>query len=248
MPRPSDPASTPPEASHDLIVRTSGLTRVYGRGRNETTALAGVDVAVGRGEFVGVMGPSGSGKTTLLNLVGTLDRPTSGRIFVDGVEITRLPEWSLFQIRRHRVGFIFQSFHLVPTLTAFENVLLPVLPIGATPQLRERANSLLDGFGLAGRRRNRPSELSSGEQQRVAIARALMLDPGLILADEPTGNLDSRAGIEVFRLMRQLNRDLGKTFLIVTHDPRIARRMDRIVFLADGRISATPTVDLDAEY
>ena len=248
MSRPS--SGMPPrfEATGDLAVRTVGLTKVYGRGRNETKALAGVDFSAARGEFVGVMGPSGSGKTTLLNLIGTLDRPTSGRIFVEGVDITRLPEWSLFRIRRHRVGFIFQSFHLVPTLTALENVLLPVLPLGVTPSLRERANNLLEGFGLASRKRNRPSELSSGEQQRVAIARALMLDPGLILADEPTGNLDSRAGVEVFRLLRQLNRELGKTFLIVTHDPRIARRLDRIIFLADGRISETPTVDLDADY
>ena len=248
MPERADQRFAPRDQRSDFMVRTSGLSKVYGRGRNETAALADVAFTAERGEFVGVMGPSGSGKSTLLNIIGALDRPSAGQVWVDGIEITRLPEWSLFQIRRHRVGFIFQSFHLVPTLTAFENVLLPVLPLGATPRLRDRADGLLDAIGLAGRRRHRPSELSSGEQQRVAIARALMLDPNLILADEPTGNLDSRSGAEVFKLMRHLNRDLGKTFLIVTHDPRIARRMDRLVFLADGKVSVTPTVDLDAEF
>jgi len=232
----------------DSIVLVSGVTRTYGRGRTAIRALDGVDLTVGRGEFAAVMGPSGSGKTTLLNLIGALDRPTSGEINVDGVEVTRLPEWRLFQVRRYKVGFVFQSFHLVPTLTILENVLLPALPVGIDAKLRQRASELLDAVGLDGRRTLRPQELSSGEQQRAAIARALMLDPPLILADEPTGNLDSRAGAEIFRLMRQLNREQRKTFLIVTHDSRIARQMERIVFLKDGRLSPTPTVDLDPEF
>jgi putative ABC transport system ATP-binding protein len=194
------------------------------------------------------MGPSGSGKTTLLNIIGALDRPTSGHASVDGVEVTRLPEWRLFQVRRYKVGFVFQSFHLVPTLTTQENVLLPALPLGITKDLRQRASELLDAVGLDGRRTLRPQELSAGEQQRAAIARALMLDPALILADEPTGNLDSRAGADIFHLMRRLNREQGKTFLIVTHDSRIARRMERIVFLKDGRMSETPTVELEPEF
>mgnify|MGYP005841601993 CR=1 FL=1 len=232
----------------DWMVRVFGLTKTYGRGRAAIQALDHVDLSLMRGEFTAVMGPSGSGKTTLLNLIGALDRPTAGQIHVDGVEVTGLPERRLFQVRRHKVGFIFQSFHLVPTLTTVENVLLPALPIGVDAALRQRASELLDAVGLEGRRSYRPFELSSGEQQRVTIARALMLDPGLILADEPTGNLDSRAGADIFRLMRRLNQELGKTFLIVTHDSRIARQMQRIVFLRDGRLSPTPTVDLNPEF
>lgn len=232
----------------DWIVRANDLVRTFGRGRTEVRALDGVDIAIGRGEFVAVMGPSGSGKTTLLNIIGALDRPTAGKVVIDGIEVTRLPEWRLFQVRRHRVGFVFQSFHLVPSLSAQDNVLLPALPIGVDGRLRERASELLGAVGLDGRRQSKPGELSSGEQQRVAIARALMLDPGLILADEPTGNLDSRAGAEIFRLMRRLNEEMGKTFVVVTHDSRIARQMHRIVFLKDGHLSPLPSVDLNPEF
>ncbi|HVC35164.1 MAG TPA: ABC transporter ATP-binding protein [Chloroflexota bacterium] len=220
----------------DLSVDVRRLTRIYGQGRTAVKALDEVDLAVERGGFVAIMGPSGSGKSTLLNMVGGLDRPTAGEVYVGGVEVTAQDESQLYLIRRQRVGFVFQAFHLSPLLNALDNVLLPALPVGINRARRERATHLLERVGMGARLKRRPAELSAGEQQRVALARALIMDPDLVLADEPTGNLDTRTGTEVIRLVEDLNSELGKTFLIVTHDPRIARRCHRIIYLRDGRL------------
>ncbi|MBI2939654.1 MAG: ABC transporter ATP-binding protein [Chloroflexi bacterium] len=231
-----------------MSVNTRGLSKIYGQGRTAVRALEDVNLKIDAGEFIAAMGPSGSGKTTLLNLVGALDRPSAGEVRIGEVEITELTERSLHLVRRHQVGFIFQAFFLVPTLSARENVLLPTLPVGNTTAYERRADELLRLVGLNGRAHRRPSELSAGEQQRVAIARALIMDPGLILGDEPTGNLDSRTGGEVLQLLQRLSQEMGKTFLVATHDPRIARRSDRIVYLRDGQLSPVPTVDITGEY
>lgn len=222
------------------IVVTQRLTKVYGRGATRTVALRNVNLRVGKGEFVAVVGPSGSGKTTLLNMLGALDRPTSGRVFIDRAETSRVSESSLYQIRRRKLGFVFQTYYLVPTLTAVQNVLTPVLPIGVNGQYEARARKLLNMVGLARRMRHKPGELSGGEQQRVAIARALILNPGIILADEPTGNLDSKTGAEIIEIMLDLNRREGKTFIVVTHDLRIAERAERVFYLRDGRLFSGP--------
>ena len=221
-------------------VVTSGLSKVYGRGATRVVALRGVNLRVGRGEFVAVVGASGSGKTTLLNMLGALDRPTRGRVYIDGVETSRVPESMLYRVRRDKLGFIFQTYYLVPTLTAIQNVLTPVLPLGADGQYQGRAEALLRMVGLGRRMHHRPGELSGGEQQRVAIARALILNPGVILADEPTGNLDTRTAAEIMRLLHWLNRERGKTFIVVTHDTDIAGGADRAVYLRDGRLTDVP--------
>lgn len=227
-------------AVNSCIVTTENLTKIYGKGRVTVTALRGVNLQVKQGEFLVVQGPSGSGKTTLLNMLGALDRPTSGKVIIDGVEITQVPERRLFRIRRDKVGFVFQIYYLVPTLTALENILIPVLPIRSSNQFRERARELLGLVGLKDRMNHKPGELSGGELQRVAIARALILDPSIVLADEPTGNLDSVTGAEIMELMQRLNREEGKTLIVVTHDSRIAQSAGRVVYLKDGRLSAEP--------
>ena len=213
------------------------LTKVYGRGATRVVALKSVSLRVRKGELVAVVGPSGSGKTTLLNMLGALDRPTTGQVFIDGVETSRVAESQLYRIRRHKLGFIFQTYYLVPTLTALQNVLTPVLPISGNSRYRRRAEGLLKMVGLGQRMHHKPGELSGGEQQRVAIARALIMNPGVILADEPTGNLDSKRGAEIIRIMRWLNKKQGKTFIIVSHDDRIARVAERVYYLSDGRLS-----------
>ena len=217
------------------IIRAKNLTKVYGKGYTEVRALDGMDLSVKRGEFLVVMGPSGSGKTTLLNMLGALDKPTSGEVFIDEVQISKVPERKLFKIRREKVGFIFQTYYLVPTLNALENVLVPTLPLGKD-QFKEKAKELLEAVGLRKRAHHRPSQLSGGEQQRTAIARALILDPPIILADEPTGNLDSKTGQEIVNLMRRLDKERGKTFVTVTHDPAITKVADRTVKILDGKI------------
>ena len=222
---------------NSCIVITENLDKIYGKDRVTVTALKGVNLQVKQGEFLAVQGPSGSGKTTLLNMVGALDRPTSGKVIIDGIETTQVPEKRLFRIRRDKVGFIFQIYYLVPTLTALENILIPVLPIRSNNQFRERAEELLGLVGLKDRMNHKPGELSGGEQQRVAIARALILNPSIVLADEPTGNLDSVTGAEIIELMQRLNREQGKTVIVVTHDSRIAQSAGRIVYLKDGRLS-----------
>ena len=219
------------------IITATALTKVYGEGATEVRALDGVDFVVAPGEFVAIMGPSGSGKSTLLHVVGALEPATAGTVALEGERYDGLPDDELTRLRRERMGFVFQFFNLLPSLSALENVLLPALIARrATDETRRRAVQLLERVGLGGRADHTPSELSGGEQQRVSIARALLLAPHVVLADEPTGNLDSRAGAQILRLMRELNRDEGVTVVMVTHDPSAAAIADRIVFLRDGRI------------
>ena len=219
------------------IVVTQKLTKIYGRGATRVTALKGVNLRVRRGEFIAVLGPSGSGKTTLLNMLGALDRPTEGRVIIDRVVTSMVPERRLYKIRREKLGFIFQTYYLVPTMNALQNVLMPVLPLRRNKRYEKRAERLLDMVGLKGRMHHKPGELSGGEQQRVAIARALILNPAIILADEPTGNLDSKTGADIVELMQRLNRERDKTFIIVTHDRRIADNTERSLYLKEGRLS-----------
>ena len=219
------------------IVQVTGLKKDLTTGQAVVHALRGVDLTVEEGEYLAVVGPSGSGKTTLLGLIGGLDAPTEGRVVVTGVDITELGEDRLAEIRNAAVGFVFQFFNLIPTLTALENVELPVqFAARARFDPSQRARELLDLVGLGDRLHHRPPELSGGEQQRVAIARALANDPPLLLADEPTGNLDSATGEEVLRLLRRLCDESGQTVIMVTHDPRVATYADRVAFLRDGRI------------
>jgi lipoprotein-releasing system ATP-binding protein len=221
---------------NEAIVETRGLVKVYGNG-GEVRALDGVDLRIGQGEFVAVMGPSGSGKSTLLNMLGALDRPTDGTVLVNGKDLEKVRNLDAFRART--VGFIFQLHNLIPTLTARENVEVPMRgqPWGRTPRKRhQRAEELLGLVGLGDRASHLPNQLSGGQRQRVAIARALAKDAPIILADEPTGDLDSQSGAEVIGLMRQLNRDLGTTFIVVTHDPAVARQTDRILTMRDGRL------------
>jgi ABC-type lipoprotein export system ATPase subunit len=221
----------------DILIETENLTKIYGKGDLVVTALSNINLEIKRGKFIGVMGPSGSGKTTLLNMLGALDKPTSGEIIIDGVKISRVKESKLYEIRREKIGFIFQSFYLIPTLNALQNVLIPVFPLKKNKKdFEQRAKELLASVGLKGKEWRKPTELSGGEQQRVAIARALILDPVLILADEPTGNLDTKTGMEIVEIMRELNQNEGKTFVIVTHDPRITKFCQRVIHLEDGKI------------
>lgn len=219
------------------MISTKQLTKIYPAGA-AVRALDALTLEVTAGEFVAITGPSGSGKSTLLNLIGTLDRPTSGQLIVDGVEVSTLRGNALADFRRTRLGFIFQMFHLAPTLTALENVMLPLLPYqrGLPFRLEERATELLATVGLQARLHHLPGQLSGGEQQRVAIARALINTPKIILADEPTGNLDSQAGAEIITLLRQLNRERGVTLLVTTHNEAVALAADRMIQLRDGRL------------
>ena len=220
---------------HDeIIVETRDLVKVYGDGA-EVRALAGVDMQIARGEFVSVMGPSGSGKSTLLNMVGALDRPTGGQVFVGGEDLAAVRNLDTFRART--VGFIFQLHNLIPTLTARENIEVPMMgqPVGRRKR-RRRAEELLALVGLADRMDHLPNQLSGGQRQRVAIARALANQPALVLADEPTGDLDSQSGAEVIGLMHRLNHELGTTVIVVTHDPAVARQTDRILVMRDGQI------------
>ena len=220
------------------IVQSIELRKDFALGKSVVHALRGLSLEVEEGEYLAIFGPSGSGKTTLLSLLGGLDVPTAGRVILKGVDITSLNESKLAEIRNAEIGFVFQLFNLIPTLTALENVELPIL-FAAQSKFNsiKRAKELLKLVGLADRLHHRPSELSGGEQQRVAIARALANAPSLILADEPTGNLDSATGGEILKLLRRLCDEQGQTVVIVTHDPRITTYAERIVFLQDGRIT-----------
>jgi putative ABC transport system ATP-binding protein len=223
----------------DVVVRTVGLTRRYKMGDAFVDALQGVDLEIAHGEFVTLVGPSGSGKSTVLNLIGGLDRPTAGEIWIDGKELSASDEKALTHHRRQHVGFVFQSFNLLPRLTAEENVALPLMFSGIPEKKRfARARELLEQVGLAERLTHRPTQLSGGEQQRVAIARALVGQPALLLADEPTGNLDTTTGVEIMRLLKELNQEHGLTLLVVTHDPEVAAFADRVVRLRDGQVDA----------
>jgi ABC-type lipoprotein export system ATPase subunit len=216
------------------LIETIDLTRVYGSGEQAVRALDQVNLRVQRGELVAVMGPSGSGKSTLLNQLGALDLPSSGKVLVQGQNLAELA--SLDEFRARSVGFVFQLHNLIPTLTAQENIEVPMMGQRPPAERRKRSRELLELVGLSDRARHLPGQLSGGQRQRVAVARALANNPPLILADEPTGNLDSTAGRDLLNLMRALNRSQNVTFLIVTHDPAVARLTDRVILMADGRI------------
>jgi len=218
-----------------------GVTKAYGDGEARVEVLHGVDLVLARGEFVALMGPSGSGKSTLLNIVGLLDRPTGGLLRIEGRDTARLSEAEVTRLRGHSIGFVFQYHHLISAFSAAENVMMPLLIERghADAAMRERAASLLDRVGLLPWADKRVNTLSGGQQQRVAVARALAMSPALLLADEPTGNLDTVAADSVFETMRAVNRESGTAVLFVTHNPELARRCDRIVRLVDGRIAAT---------
>jgi putative ABC transport system ATP-binding protein len=221
----------------EIVVRTVELARRYKMGDSHVDALQGVDLEIARGEFVALVGPSGSGKSTVLNLIGGLDQPTSGEVWINGTELSSSDERTLTQHRRQHVGFVFQSFNLLPRLTAEENVALPLMFSGVPEaERRQRAKDLLRRVGLEQRLDHRPTQLSGGEQQRVAIARALVGRPALLLADEPTGNLDTTIGAEIMALLKELNQERGLTLLVVTHDPEVAAFANRIVKLRDGRV------------
>jgi len=236
-------AAPPPTAT--AAASAVQATKIYGAGENEVRALDGVTVDFERGRFTAIMGPSGSGKSTLMHCVAGLDTLTSGQVFIGGEDLTRLSEKQLTLLRRERIGFVFQAFNLVPTLTAEENILLPLTLAGRKPD-QEWFDKVIATVTLADRLRHRPSELSGGQQQRVAVARALVSRPDVTFADEPTGNLDSRAGHEILTFMRMAVSELGQTIVIVTHDPVAASFSDRVLFLADGKIvdeMAEPTAE-----
>ena len=218
------------------MIRLVNVSKVVQSGAEQLTILHSLSLEIPRGQFVSVTGPSGSGKSTLLSLTAGLDAPTEGHIYLDGRDITKMSEDDLAVLRGETVGFIFQSFHLIPSLTAYENILVPMEIMGV-PKATARAQQLLDEVGLHDRGHHYPSQLSGGEQQRVAIARAFANKPPILLADEPTGNLDTRNGAHVFELLVELNRDRGTTLLLVTHDRDLARRADRQISLSEGRVA-----------
>jgi putative ABC transport system ATP-binding protein len=221
----------------ETVLRAENLSKTYMMGKREVHALSDLNLQVNGGEFVAVMGPSGSGKTTLLNVLGCIDRPTSGKVILDEVDVARLPEKELYKIRRDKIGFVFQTFNLLPYLNASENVELPMENTRKSgTERKQRASELLKIVGLSGREEHRPQRLSAGEQQRVAIARALANDPTIILADEPTGNLDTQNKYELVRLLASLNIERGTTVVIVTHDSQVAAHTERVLFLRDGKI------------
>ena len=222
----------------DAVLKLENLSKSYSLGKRNVQALSNLNLHVNKGEFVAIMGPSGSGKTTLLNVLGCLDKPSTGKVLLDGVDIAKLPEKALYKIRGSKIGFVFQTFNLLPYLNARENVELPMECIGKSKSERSRrAKELLQIVNLSGREEHRPQRLSAGEQQRVAIARALANDPAIILADEPTGNLDSKNKYEIVRLLANLNINQGTTIIMVTHDSHIAAQTERLLFLNDGKIT-----------
>jgi putative ABC transport system ATP-binding protein len=220
----------------DHVIVAENLTKIYRMGTTEVHALRGLSLEVDRGEVMAVMGPSGSGKSTLMNILGCLDHPTSGSYVLDGEEVSNLRDNQLAAIRNRKVGFIFQSFNLLPRASALANVELPLRYAGQRQGRRQRARESLQAVGLSDRVDHRPYELSGGQQQRVAIARALVNDPAIIMADEPTGNLDSKVGQEIMDLLLELNRERGTTLIIVTHDPNIAAQTRRVVQVKDGEV------------
>lgn len=221
----------------NVVISTQDVTRELKLGSHTIHALRGVNMNIYQGEMVGIIGPSGSGKSTLLGIIGGLDSPTAGKVEIDGIDISRMNEDKLTEIRNQKIGFIFQFFNLIPTLTALENVALPIeFAQQRRHNPRKRAKELLNMLGLSDRMNHRPNELSGGQQQRVAIARALANDPPILLADEPTGNLDSESGATVMAALNNIRNESGTTVILVTHDPALASQMDRVLTLVDGRI------------
>ena len=227
----------------DWVIEAEGITKVYQMGDIVVHALRGVDVRIARGEIVSIMGPSGSGKTTLMNILGCLDRPTSGSYCLDGSQVAELGDDQLAEIRNKKVGFVFQSFNLLGRQTALTNVELPMRYAGVANGRRKRALEALEAVGLGDRVKHRPNELSGGQQQRVAIARALVNNPAMIMADEPTGNLDSTSGVEIVQILLDLNKEIGTTLIFVTHDPEIASHTKRVISLLDGLITEDRIVE-----
>jgi len=222
---------------NEWVIDAKNLTKIYSMGEVEVNALNGLDMQVKHGEVVSIMGPSGSGKSTLMNILGCLDKPTDGEYFLDGENVAGMTDNQLADIRNRKVGFIFQSFNLLPRSSALTNVELPLRYRSTNGfDRKELAKKSLEAVGLGDRLNHRPSELSGGQQQRVAIARALVNDPAIVMADEPTGNLDSKSGTEIMELLLGLNKKLGTTLIIVTHDPEIARHASRIIYIRDGRV------------
>ncbi len=219
------------------VVRTQGVKKIYKMGDVEVAALKGVDIEIEQGEYISIMGPSGSGKTTLFNMVGGLDKPSGGKVYIDDVDVAQLDAYELAWLRCRKIGYIFQTFNLIPVMTALENVTLPMVFAGLTSdEARDKGVGLLEKVGLGDRVSHKPFELSGGQQQRVAVARAFANDPALILADEPTGNLDLRTGTEIIELLRQMNKDSGVTVVSATHDHKMLNVSDRVVWVRDGRI------------
>src|SRR4030043_2321863 len=221
----------------EAVLKLENLSKTYSLGKRSVQALSNLNLQVNKGEFAAIMGPSGSGKTTLLNVLGCLDKPTGGRVLLDDVDVTKLPEKKVYKIRRGKIGFVFQTFNLLPYLNARENVELPMEGAKKTrSERKQRASELLGMVGLSGREEHRPQRLSAGEQQRVAIARALANNPAIILADEPTGNLDAKNKREIVNLLASLNLNQGTTIIIVTHDGQVAAHTERVLLLKDGRV------------
>jgi putative ABC transport system ATP-binding protein len=223
----------------DAVITARNVAKVYQMGSVEVQALRGVSFDICAGEVIAIMGPSGSGKSTLMNILGCLDVPTGGEYTLDGVNVSKLTDDALAEVRNRKIGFVFQSFNLLARATALANVELPLRYGGVTKGRKERAEKALEAVGLADRMHHMPSEMSGGQQQRVAIARALVNDPAILLADEPTGNLDSHSGTEIMNLILSLNQELGTTIIIVTHDPRIGSQMQRVIRVRDGLLEET---------
>lgn len=220
------------------VIRGENLTKNYKLGESLVHALQDVNLRINAREFLSIMGPSGSGKTTLLNLLGALDLPTSGRVFFDGVDLTQVPERKLYEVRRKKVGFVFQHFYLIPTLTTIENVFVPVIPVRNNTRFKDRARMLLAMVGLEERMKHKPNQLSGGEQQRVAICRALINNPKVLFCDEITGELDSATGERIISLLKEINQKEGVTVIFVTHDPTVSSKSNRIITLKDGKITS----------
>ena len=222
-------------SGNSIVLKVENIVKVFESAAGRVAALRGVNLSIKKGEFVAIVGPSGSGKSTLLNMIGALDRPTSGRVFINGVDVFSLSDSELATMRNHLIGFIFQSYNLINRTTVLKNVQIPAILSGMEGSKREqRAMKILDVLGISDKARFKPSSLSGGQQQRVAIARALMNDPAMILADEPTGNLDTKTGQEVFDLLKMLSNKFRRTVVMVTHNPELAEATDRAIFIRDG--------------